>query len=1135
MAVAIRGLGALPGLGPRTRWPRALRDAVSTCLDQGFASLVWWGPSLVQFYNDAALAVLRGRHPAALGAPAATAWGDAWASFAPHVETVVGEGRAVTRVTLRLPAPTLEDGADAEARAHAGDATPATLTFSAFPLRDESGVVRGMGVIVLDRLDEPRAARPIDRSRSGLHRALRAGRMAYWDWDPATDRLQGSPALGEVFGLLPGEVATSGAPVRRAIHEDDRVRHLALVEAAVAAPQDSSWHSEFRIVRARDGRIAWLEEHASAHGDVGSGRRTVTGLVWDITERKREESDLRAAHRRRQFLLDLNERLRPLAAAEAIQRAAMHALGRFLGVARVGYAEDQADGQTIVVTGNYVDGVPGIEGRYRYDDYGPELHRAFLEGRTVVRPDIPHHLGLTADEREAHAALQIGSSVNVPLVKSGRLVCVLFVHDREPRAWTRDEIETVEAVAERTWAASRSARAEHAQQASETMFRALFEAMEEGFAVVDVVFDDAGRAVDYWYVQSNAAHQRLTGPRGEAGLVGRRVREVHPGIESAWVERLGRVALEGEQLHVENFVASLDRWFEVKAYRIGGASSRRVGLLFNDVTERRRADEALRVHAAGQGFLLRLGDALTSLSDAAEIQRRACALVGAQFGVKRVSLAEIEGDEAVVRSDFVDGVVSLVGRFPCTGFGEPMLAAWRRGETVRLDDGAGRPVVAGAGGRDAGAGAPRGTPTRTTPRATGLRAFVGVPLTRDGRWAAVLLVHDRAPRCWTDAEVALLREVADRTWAALERARAEAAVREHDERLRVVAELVPDLLWAADPTGRVEWRNERLAARLDIPSDAPQDWEQAVHPEDLLAVRAKWEHAVRTSQPYASEHRMRVRGGEFRWFLVRAEALLDDAGRVRQWLGAALDVHAERAARELLERRVRERTRDLEGAARLRQQLLARIDSLQDDERRRIARELHDALGQQLSAVMLAVSQAARKCDGRAREDLNRVETLLAGVDADLDRIVFQLRPTGLEDNGLAEGVAAHAATWSRLSGVAVDVVTRGMADRRLPANVESAVFRVVQEALTNVAKHAHATRLGITLECTRRTLVVTVEDNGVGFDPEARANTPTSAPSWGLVGMKERIEALQGEFVVEGSLGNGTTVLVRVPLGGDA
>ena len=198
----------------------------------------------------------------------------------------------------------------------------------------------------------------------------------------------------------------------------------------------------------------------------GCGNENLERLVRERTRELAEANEaLRSSERRQSFLLRLNDLLRPLADPGQIQYEAVCALGTDLGASRVGYAEDQGDGETFVITRNYTDGVPGMEGRYRYDIYGEVLLRELRAGRTVVCCDVQSEQTLTDQEKAAHALLQIGATVKVPLLKGGRFVAVLFMHHREARVWSADELALVEAVAERTWAAVERERAEQKLEA----------------------------------------------------------------------------------------------------------------------------------------------------------------------------------------------------------------------------------------------------------------------------------------------------------------------------------------------------------------------------------------------------------------------------------------------------------------------------------------------------------------------------------------------------------------------------------------------------------------------------------------------------------------------------------------------
>jgi len=241
-------------------------------------------------------------------------------------------------------------------------------------------------------------------------------------------------------------------------------------------------------------------------------------------------------------------------------------------------------------------------------------------------------------------------------------------------------------------------------------------------------------------------------------------------------------------------------------------------------------------------------------------------------------------------------------------------------------------------------------------------------------------------------------------------------------------------------------------------------------------------------------------------------------------------------ARDELEERVRERTAELRELYRklkdhdeARGRLLQKVISAQEEERRRIARELHDETCQTLTALAIAIDAAAARADaaGQPRADLKALATrALDGVHA----LIFDLRPSVLDDLGLLSGVRWLAARHLESRGVSVRCEFVELPER-LPAELETALFRVVQEALMNVARHAQAETVLIQIAPREGQLEIEIEDDGRGFAPEENAEPDASGRGLGLLGMRERVELLGGRLQVDSSPGNGTRVLARVPL----
>ena len=224
----------------------------------------------------------------------------------------------------------------------------------------------------------------------------------------------------------------------------------------------------------------------------------------------------------------------------------------------------------------------------------------------------------------------------------------------------------------------------------------------------------------------------------------------------------------------------------------------------------------------------------------------------------------------------------------------------------------------------------------------------------------------------------------------------------------------------------------------------------------------------------------------------------------------------------------------LQQSAQERAVLLDRTVTAQEAERKRIARELHDSLGQYLTALRLGFSaiEPHCACNPAAQQQLAELKSLAATLSRELNRIAWELRPMALDDLGLQRAVSQYLEEWAERSRLNVDLEIE-LGDRRLPQPVETALFRVLQEAVGNVMKHSGADRVGVILQAADREVRLIVEDNGRGFDPVpgADGNAP-GLQHLGLLGLRERIALVGGSLEVESSAQQGgTTVYVRIPL----
>jgi PAS domain S-box-containing protein len=317
-------------------------------------------------------------------------------------------------------------------------------------------------------------------------------------------------------------------------------------------------------------------------------------------------------------------------------------------------------------------------------------------------------------------------------------------------------------LAARIAAAVERAHGEAALRESEQKYRALFDSMAEGYAVVEAVRDETGRPIDARVLESNRAFERLCGMACEQ-LVGRRLGEVFSSADiERWLPIFMPAVGTGAPGSFEHYVEASDRWHEGSAYARGDD---RVSLFYRDVTDRKRSEAALR-----QTFLLTLSDALRPLTDEGQAQGEACRVLGDRLGVDRVHYAEVDGTDYVIRREYHrPGLAGTAGRYRIDGLRRQDREAFATGRIVAIADILAEPGL---------------TPDEASAYAAlGARAFVSVPRVEAGRLVAVLCVIRACPGPWRPDAIVLIEETAERTWTTIDRARAETELQARNDEL----------------------------------------------------------------------------------------------------------------------------------------------------------------------------------------------------------------------------------------------------------------------------------------------------------------------------------------------------------------
>ncbi len=227
---------------------------------------------------------------------------------------------------------------------------------------------------------------------------------------------------------------------------------------------------------------------------------------------------------------------------------------------------------------------------------------------------------------------------------------------------------------------------------------------------------------------------------------------------------------------------------------------------------------------------------------------------------------------------------------------------------------------------------------------------------------------------------------------------------------------------------------------------------------------------------------------------------------------------------------MRERTKELEKANEVRVGILQQLVTVQEDERKRITHELHDQLRQQMTVLRLKLDILKKACadNEELRNQVDEIQKVTHQLDLDVDFLAWKMRPTVLDDVGIVAALVQYIRQWSAHFNIPADFDATRFSKTRLESEVETNFYRITQEALNNIYKHARASKVNVSLEPRENGMVLIIEDNGVGFEPNKQI---TVEKGMGLAGMNERAALIGGKLEIESTTGLGTTIYVSVPV----
>jgi PAS domain S-box-containing protein len=561
-----------------------------------------------------------------------------------------------------------------------------------------------------------------------------------------------------------------------------------------------------------------------------------------------------------------------------------------------------------------------------------------------------------------------------------------------------------------------------------------------------------------------------------------------------------------------------------------GAALRRAGMQAAlDLSERQHAIDELRRAEESQRLLVQINDATRGLSDPVQVQWEIVSRVGRHFGVSRCTYAEIDADQQSisVHRDYTDGVASIAGRHRLDDYGAQLIEELRAGRTVVLATLAGDVRVADAA-------------VQAAYDRIDTRSMLCVPLVKEGRLVAILVLHHRLPRAFSAEDAALLEQLAERTWFVVENARAAAALRESRDVLSLAMRSGRMGAWSRDlVTGRVWWSHE-LEEIFGLASGGfagvIDAFRSLVHPEDRERLSAAVAEAIETGEDYTVEFRFRHASGDWRWMEGRGRAVYGAGGAPTMLYGLGIDIDA----RKHIEQELRRLNAELSDADRRKDEFLATL-----------AHELRNPLAPITNALEILRLKDPADAETRWTRDVidRQVRQMTRLVDDLLDvaritRGKIQLRVERVALAGIVHGAIEAARPFIESSGHTLDVTLPSE-----PVWLDADATRLTQVLLNlinNAAKYTpRGGRIAVEASVSADEARVAVRDNGIGIAGEHLAHVfemfsqvaPALERSQGGLGiglaLARGLVELHGGHIAAHSAGagRGSEFVVRLPL----
>ncbi len=361
-----------------------------------------------------------------------------------------------------------------------------------------------------------------------------------------------------------------------------------------------------------------------------------------------------------------------------------------------------------------------------------------------------------------------------------------------------------------------------------------------------------------------------------------------------------------------------------------------------------------------------------------------------------------------------------------------------------------------------------------------------------------------------------------------ERKKGEEALRGSEEKYRLLANNLPSIVYRGFKDWAVEFVDDKIELLTGYNKEEFNSkkikWSDLILKKDLVTARQSFLNALKTDRAYVREYRIRTKSGDIHWIQDRGQIICNQDGEIEYVSGVFFDINESKRTQEAL----------LKSQKELRI-LSSQLLSAEETERKRIARELHDGIGQALSAIKFSVENALEEICKKAPtaniESLASVIPLTQKTIDEVRRIVKDLRPSILDDLGILATIAWFCREFQSIFSTVRIEKEITVKENEIPVSLKTIIYRIMQEALNNTAKHSQADRVRLSLKKFDGNIELVIADNGQGFNFEQDIYVKNSMRGFGLASMKERAELSGGQFTIESVTGAGTSIRVLWPV----